>query len=67
MAAMVYMGGGYIQGIPARDLNEDETRRWRATIIEQQNTSGVVLYVETPAPKPGKPDKQPEQPEESDE
>lgn len=60
---MHYVGDGtFIQGIPARDLTEPETARWRATIIEQQRATGIVLYVEiVPGPvgrkgaKPAKP------------
>lgn len=49
---MHYVGDGtFIQGIPARDLTEDEAARHKAVIVAQQKLTGVVLYVEiVPAP-----------------
>jgi hypothetical protein len=57
--AMKYVGqGAFIHGVPARDLNDDEAKRFGDEIREQQALTGLVMYEEVqavrkvaPAPK----------------
>lgn len=47
-----YLGGGYIPGVPARDLTDEEAKQHAPVIEEQERVSGLRLYA-----KPVKPDK----------
>ena len=54
--AMKYLGGAWIQGVPARDLTDEEQERHLPTIREQKKLTGITLYEEVrPARKPDKP------------
>lgn len=58
--ALKYVGGGYIIGVPARDLTDDEEKQHGKVIREQEKLTGVRLYdaVATPGASGGKqPDK----------
>lgn len=46
MSGLIYVGGGYFHGVPARDLTEDEAKQFgRAQLLR----SG--LYIEAAKPK----------------
>lgn len=52
---LTYVGdGAYIHGVPARDLTAAEALEFGALITEQQQATGLTLYV----PKTHKPAKQ---------
>lgn len=40
-----YTGAGYIHGVPARDLTDDEYKAFRRQIAACEKASGIVLYV----------------------
>lgn len=44
--ALKYVGAGigYIHGVPARDLTDEEEAQHGATIAEQERASGLHLY-----------------------
>jgi hypothetical protein len=43
--ALKYVGrGGYIHGVPARDLTDEEEAKFGPTIREQEKLSNFVLY-----------------------
>jgi hypothetical protein len=53
---LIYVGdGSFIAGVPARDLTAAEAHAFGATITEQQQATGMTLYV----PKTHKPAKTP--------
>ena len=43
--ALTYTGGGYIPGVPARDLTAEEAEVHREVIEREQAVSNTVLYV----------------------
>ena len=47
MSGLIYTGGGFIQGVPARDLSEEEVEAYGRAILL---ASG--LYKEPGKPKP---------------
>ncbi len=48
-----YLGGGYIPGVPARDLTDDEEKQHAALIQAEEKASGFKLYGK-PVAKPVK-------------
>lgn len=42
--ALRYLGGAYIQGVPARDLTTEEANQHGALIAEQETLTGMKLY-----------------------
>jgi hypothetical protein len=42
---LTYTGGGYIPGVPARDLTTEEAAQHREVIEREQAASNTVLYV----------------------
>lgn len=43
--AMKYIGdGSHIHGVPARDLTDEEEKRFDPVISEQQKLTGMKLY-----------------------
>ena len=50
-----YLGGGYIPGVPERDLTDDEEKEYGALIEAEEQASGFKLYGK-PAPKPTRKD-----------
>ncbi len=48
-----YLGGGYIPGVPARDLTDDEEKEHAALIQAEEKASGLKLYGK-PVAKPAK-------------
>jgi hypothetical protein len=50
-----YLGGGYIPGVPARDLTAEEAKRYAAIIEEQERASGLKLYEKVTKPEKGAP------------
>jgi len=50
--ALIYVGDGtYIHGVPARDLSDDEEKRFGALIRQQEKSSGIKLYQKPEPPK----------------
>lgn len=56
--ALTYVGNGtYIHGVPARDLTAAEAHEFGAIISEQQQATGLTIYVPK-THKPAKPAKE---------
>lgn len=49
-----YLGGGYIPGVPARDLTDEEAKQHAPVIEAEERASGMRLYIK--ATKPDKPE-----------
>lgn len=41
-----YSGGAYIHGVPARDLTEEEWKKYKSVIRKQEKIIGIKLYTE---------------------
>ena len=61
MPGMRYKGGGFLRGVPARDLKEDEVRKFGAHYLVR---SGLYELVK-PEPKVQEPDSEQETPAET--
>ena len=49
MSGLIYVGGGYFAGVPARDLTEEEADRYGR---EKLLRSGLYVEAEQSKPKP---------------
>jgi hypothetical protein len=51
-AALMYLGGAFIHGVPARNLTADEAAQYGDLIREQEEVTHTQMYAPVPASAP---------------